>query len=158
MLRLVEEPQEERRGTLSYWCELGPREHVTKGASFSLPFPLSIIPPTSYRPSSFSSSSDMLSSSTPVLPLAALAASLALAPLASAEIHYGATGVEYAKRFTPSSGLCFYQCPTLTYSDPDTHASMTAQPLNPQGTTASGSSVTTCSYQVTWVPGPGNTV
>lgn len=59
----------------------------------------------------------MLFTSTPIFSLVGVVASLALTPITSAEIHYGATGVEYAKRFTPSSGPCFYQCPPISYTD-----------------------------------------
>lgn len=58
-----------------------------------------------------------------LLSLAKLAASvvvlLVAAPLASAELRQGPTGVEYVKRFQPSTGVageCYYTCPATTGS------------------------------------------
>lgn len=93
----------------------------------------------------------MLLSSTPFLSIAAIAASLTLTPLVSAEIYYGATGVEYAKRFTPSSGVCFYVCPQIVVTgvDPNTNVAISTQMDAASANGVDDGTTTTCTYSNT---------
>lgn len=90
---------------------------------------------------------NMLLSRTSFVSLAAIIASLTLVPMASGEIIYKATGVDYVKRFQPSSGACYYVCPTFVTSGTQADGTPTTtydSSNNPNG--QDDGTLTTCTY------------
>jgi hypothetical protein len=90
---------------------------------------------------------------------APVVAFLAIAPLASAELRQGPTGVEYVKRFQPSSAAnpCVYECPDYTPTFDEVEQGTlpgAVAPATPEGSNTDDPSQTLCSYTVSTTDGP----